>query len=53
LPAASPTLPTPLPLTQQQLTDIGTFVADAVRARRIAFQQLFVLADVLQEVCYV
>ena len=45
-----PAQPTPSPLTRQQLLQIGACVAAAVRTRRIAFQQLFVLADAAQEV---
>ncbi len=37
-------------LPRQQFLDIGQRIADAVRARRIAFQQLFVLADASQQV---
>jgi hypothetical protein len=37
-------------LPREQFLEIGQRIADAVRARRIAFQQLFVLADALQQV---
>lgn len=40
----------PRPLTQQQLRDIKHRIANAIRDRRISFQQLFVQADAGQQV---
>jgi hypothetical protein len=38
------------PLTQQQQKDVALLIADAFFEKRIAYQQLFVLADSAQEV---